>query len=206
MTEDEVVGSKFELSSTWLSDVDDSVFLSDDFGATDFVKKNSQAVGQKIGKLRRWKSIGEYGWCKASIPEADHIDLIRVKPWLLCTKPPTIHESFTDFRSRREREKMARIQVILEQAQMESEDTRQNAGESAAHRLSPPFYQYCAPKVFASIPIREKKHLHQRYLLRRADSAVGMLRAKIYYAFEINNGSNEDFITATNLEGFNPLQ
>ena len=25
---------------------------------------------------------------KASIPEADHIGLIRVKPWLLCTKPP----------------------------------------------------------------------------------------------------------------------
>ena len=136
MTEDEVVGSKFELSSTWLSDVDDSVFLSDDFGATDFVKKNSQAVGQKIGKHGRWKSIGEYGWCKASIPEADHIDLIRVKPWLLCTKPPTIHESFTDFRSRREREKMARIQVILEQAQMESEDIRRNGGESAARRLS----------------------------------------------------------------------
>ena len=83
MTEDEVVGSKFELSSTWLSDVDDSVFLSDDFGATDFVKKNSQAAGQKIGKHGRWKSIGEYGWCKASIPEADHIDLIRVKP---CSK------------------------------------------------------------------------------------------------------------------------
>ena len=68
MTEDEVVGSKFELSSTWLSGVDDSVFLSDDFGATDFVKKTSQAVGQKIGKHGRWKLIGEYGWCKASIP------------------------------------------------------------------------------------------------------------------------------------------
>ena len=37
MAEDEVVGSKFVLSSTWLSDVDDSVYLSDDFGATDFV-------------------------------------------------------------------------------------------------------------------------------------------------------------------------
>ena len=56
MTEDEVVGSKFELSSTWLSDVEDSVLLVDDFGATDFVKKNSQAVGQKIGKHGRWKS------------------------------------------------------------------------------------------------------------------------------------------------------
>ena len=64
MAEDEVVGSKFELSSTWLSDVDDSVFLSEAFGATDFVKKNSQAVGQKIGKHGRWKSLGEYGWCK----------------------------------------------------------------------------------------------------------------------------------------------
>ena len=79
MTDDEVVGSKFELSSTWLSDVDDYMFLSDDFCATDFLKKNSRAVGQTIGKHGRWKSIGEYGWCKASIPEADHIDLIRVK-------------------------------------------------------------------------------------------------------------------------------
>ena len=31
---------------------------------------------------------------------------------------------------------MTRIQVVLEQARMESEDTRQNGGESAAHRLS----------------------------------------------------------------------
>ena len=84
MTGDGVVGSKFELSSTWLSDVDVSVFQSEAFGATDFAKKNSQAVGQKIGKHGRWKSLGEYGWYKASIPEAEHIDLIRVKPWLLC--------------------------------------------------------------------------------------------------------------------------
>ena len=102
--------------------------LSDAFDATDFVKKNSQAVDQKIGKHGRWKSTGEYGWCKASIPETEHIDLVRVKPWLLCTKPPTIHESFTDFCSRREREKVTRIQVILEQAQMESEDIRRNGG------------------------------------------------------------------------------
>ena len=73
ITEDGVVGSKFELASTWLSDVNDSVFLSEAFGATDFVKKNSQALGQKIGKHGRWKSLGEYGWCKASIPEAEHI-------------------------------------------------------------------------------------------------------------------------------------
>ena len=33
-----------------------------------------------------------------------------------------------------------------------------------------------------------------------------VLRAKIYYAFEINSGSNEDFRTATNLEGFISLQ
>ena len=51
-----------------------------------------------IGKHGRWKSIGGYRWCKASIPEADQIGLIRVKSWLLCTKPPAIHESFTDFR------------------------------------------------------------------------------------------------------------
>ena len=139
--------------------------LSDDFGATDFVKKNSRAVGQKIGKHWQWKSIGEYGWCKASIPEADHIGLIRVNSWLLCTKPPTIHESSTDFRSRREREKMARIQVILEQAQMESEDMAWCTGVS---RVDPDFAG-C-----------RKCRLHARLVGRRscAGPTAGPLRAK----------------------------
>ena len=39
MAEDEAVGSKFKLSSTWFSDVDDSVFLSDDFGATGLLRR-----------------------------------------------------------------------------------------------------------------------------------------------------------------------
>ena len=92
----------------------------------------------KLGKHGSWKSLGEFGWCKASVPDSEHVELVRSKPWMICTTPPKPSETYVQFHARRQREKVLRIHQMLEQAQMESEDSRLHGGteSSVAAKLS----------------------------------------------------------------------
>ena len=99
----------------------------------------------RLGKHGRWRSEGEYGWTKASISTRLHRESIEAQPWLKCEKPPQPNEDFTQFRRRREREKLQSIHRFLEQAEMQHEDKdvvsgraggKQEAGSSVASRAS----------------------------------------------------------------------
>ena len=93
----------------------------------------------KLGKHGKWKSCGEFGWCKATIPDEVHARQIQLCPWLMCNRPPDSAESHLQFRRRRDQEKLAAMQRLLEQAEMSAHDTADRAGhkkETAAARLS----------------------------------------------------------------------
>ena len=82
----------------------------------------TSARAQRFGKHGRWKCVGKYGWCKASIGDELHIHQVQLAPWLICHRPPEPSESHAQFRARRSREKLAEIQRTLEGADMHSQD------------------------------------------------------------------------------------
>ena len=108
--------SETTLHSAWIADAEPS------FKVAAHVRSPGEDGAIKLGKHGRWKSLGEFGWCKASIPDGEHVGLIKQQPWLFCKNPPLLEESFSAFHSRGRREKLDLIQKLLEQAAMEVED------------------------------------------------------------------------------------
>ena len=94
-----------ELPQGWLSCTD---VVGASFGATG---TSTRAVSEfeKRGKHGRWKSLGEFGWCRATVADAEHMRTVRAQPWLICLHPPDSSESREAFHARRTKEKLERL-------------------------------------------------------------------------------------------------
>ena len=84
---------------------DGKVFTGANYAGLSGTKQDSI----KLGKHGSWKSLGEFGWCKASVPDSEHVELVRSKPWMICTTPPKPSETYVQFHARRQREMVLRI-------------------------------------------------------------------------------------------------
>ena len=134
LPEEEIGKSPISLPSTWIATASDEVLTGLSFKS---VAKESRDIRSrytevKLGKFGRWKCLGEVGWCKATVPDEDHIALIRAQPWLRCIKPPSSTETYDEFYKRRQIEKLELIRELLELAEMSSNDRKQEQGSRAA--------------------------------------------------------------------------
>ena len=73
MEDDAVIPVHLELPQGWLSCTD---VVGASFGATG---TSTRAVSEfeKRGKHGRWKSLGEFGWCRATVADAEHMRTVR---------------------------------------------------------------------------------------------------------------------------------
>ena len=125
--DEQAATAKCELPSTWLSTTSEKVLMGEFAGFSRTDSDESRSDQLKLGKFGKWKCLGEYGWCKASVPSDEHIELVRSQPWLKCLHPPKTTESFVEFHQRRQREKLQQIDIMLENAQMAANDTHVTA-------------------------------------------------------------------------------
>ena len=93
---------------------------------------------EKRGKHGRWKSLGEFGWCRATVADAEHMRTVRAQPWLICLHPPDSSESREAFHARRTKEKLERLHECMECAEMSANDPQSSSdpGASVAAKLS----------------------------------------------------------------------
>ena len=104
LPDEEVGKSPLTLPSTWIATASDEVMTGLSFRSVAEESRDSPSRGTevKLGKFGKWKCLGELGWCKASVPDEDHIALIRAQPWLRCIKPPNATETYDEFYKRRQ--------------------------------------------------------------------------------------------------------
>ena len=100
LPDEEIGKSPITLPSSWIATASDEVMTGLTFKAV--AKEEPRAPPSrdnliKLGKFGKWKCLGEAGWCKASVPDEDHIALVRAQPWLRCHKPPVATETYDDF-------------------------------------------------------------------------------------------------------------